>query len=98
MKRADAISALQARAAALKSRGATSLFLYGSTARDSARRDSDIDLFVDYDPQSRFSLLNLAGIKNLLEDELGIAVDITTRDSLHPALRADIERQAERVF
>jgi uncharacterized protein len=34
----------------------------------------------------------------LLETELGAQVDVTTRDSLHPMLRADIERSAVRVF
>jgi predicted nucleotidyltransferase len=37
-------------------------------------------------------------LKNYLEDELGLKVDITTRDSLHPSLRGGIERSAERVF
>jgi uncharacterized protein len=32
---------------------------------------SDLDLFIDYDPESRFSLLDLAGIKVYLEEELG---------------------------
>jgi predicted nucleotidyltransferase len=32
-----------------------------------------------------------------LEDELGIVVDVTTRDSLHPMLRRDIENSAVRV-
>ena len=47
---------------------------------------------------SSFSLLDLAGIKLILEDRLGIEVHITTRNSLHPMLRADIEKEAIRVF
>jgi predicted nucleotidyltransferase len=38
------------------------------------------------------------GIKELLEQEFGTEVDITTRDGLHPILRAEIEESAERVF
>ena len=98
MQRTQAIGALRARTAALKARGATSLFLFGSTLRNEAGPESDIDLFIDYDPATGFSLLGLAAIKNLLEDELGLTVDVTTRDSLHPALRSDIERLAERVY
>ena len=30
--------------------------------------------------------------------QLGIEVDVTTRDSLHPMLRKEIERTAVRVF
>ena len=41
---------------------------------------------------------DLVGIKHFLEDELGIEVDVMTRDSLHPMLRDDIEKSAVRVF
>jgi predicted nucleotidyltransferase len=42
--------------------------------------------------------LDLVDIKLLLEDNLGLEVDVTTRDSLHPMLRDDIEKSAVRVF
>jgi predicted nucleotidyltransferase len=81
-----------------KALGATSLYLFGSTARDETNAGSDLDLFVDYDPAGRFNALDLVDIKLLLESELGLEVDVTTRDSLHPMLREDIERSAVRVF
>ena len=98
MNRTEAIAKLKSCADAVKARGATSLYLFGSSARNAARSDSDLDLFVDYDPKRKFSLLDLAAIKNLLEERLAIEVDVTTRDSLHPLLRDDIERSAIRVF
>jgi predicted nucleotidyltransferase len=98
MKRLEAIARLKERADAIKALGATSLYLFGSSARDEARPDSDLDLFVDYDPGKKFSLFDLVGIKQFLEDELGMPVDVTTRDSLHPILREDIEKSAVRVF
>lgn len=78
--------------------GAISLYLYGSTARDEAGSSSDMDLYLDYDPSSRFNALDLVGIKQFLEDRLGLAVDVTTRDGLHPRLRADIEKSAIHIF
>ena len=98
MLTATALANLRTKEKAVRELGATSLYLYGSTARDEAESASDIDVFVEYDPAKRFSLLDLAGIKVLLEDELGVQVDITTRDSLHPLLRNRIERSAIRVF
>jgi predicted nucleotidyltransferase len=98
MKRQDAISALKEQTGAVKALGATSLFLFGSTAGDKARADSDLDLFVDYDRAGRFSLIELVGIKQLLERRLGIAVDLTTRDSLDPLLRDRIEASAQQIF
>ena len=98
MTRSDAISALQAHADAIRACGATGVYLFGSTERDEAGTGSDLDIFVDYDASNRFSLLDLAAIKVLLEEEIGVEVDVTTRDSLHPMLRDDIERSAVRVF
>ncbi len=98
MNRNEAISALKSCADAIKARGATSLFLFGSSARDSAGPASDLDLFVDYDPREKFSLVDLVDIKLYLEDRLGVPVDLTTRDSLHPLLRLGIENSAVRVF
>ena len=78
--------------------GATSLYLFGSTARNEAAADSDLDLFLEYDPASRFSLVDLVGIKLFLEETLGIEADVRTRDGLHPMLKDKIERSAVRVF
>jgi len=98
MNKREAIAKLRIHADAIKGFGATSLYLFGSVARDEAKARSDLDLFIDYDPDGKFSLLELAGIKLLLEEKLGVQVDVTTRDSLHPMLRADIEQSAVRVF
>jgi uncharacterized protein len=98
MKREDAIAALKTEAEAVKALGATALYLFGSTARGEAGETSDVDLFIEYESGSDFSLIELVGIKHLLEDRLGATVDITTRDSLHPLLRKRIEASAERVF
>lgn len=97
MKRHEAITTLREQAAEIKVLGATALYLFGSTARDDAMPFSDLDLFVDYDPV-RFSLVELVGIKQLIEKRLGVSVDLTTRDSLDPLLRDRIEASAERVF
>jgi predicted nucleotidyltransferase len=98
MNRLEAIDKLKRQAQAIKAMGATSLYLFGSIAQDEAGRGSDLDLFIDYDLNGRFNAFDLVGIKQLLESELGIDVDITTRDGLHPMLRTDIEQSAIRVF
>ena len=78
--------------------GATSLFVFGSTVRDEVQSPRDLDIFIDYDPNSRFNAFDLVGIKQYLEDELKIAVDATARDGLLPMLKAEIERTAVQVF
>jgi predicted nucleotidyltransferase len=98
MNRTQTIDRLKSYTDAIKALGATSLFLFGSTARNENNSNSDLDLFVDYDPNGKFNALDLVDIKLLLEDRLGLEVDVTTRDSLHPMLRDDIEKSAVRVF
>ena len=98
MTRDEATAELVCRAKVLRDRGAQAAFVYGSTARNEARDDSDIDIFIDVDPSRKFSLLDLAGMQRYLTEELGVAIDLTTRSSLHPMLRDQIESEAVRIF
>jgi len=98
MKRDEIIARIRKHADAIRAEGATSLYLFGSAARGDMGPASDIDVFVDYDPESRFSLLNLSGIRLIVMDELNREVDITTRSSLRPPLREKILADAVRVL
>ena len=98
MTRTEALRRLRGQADAIKALGATSLYLFGSTARNKATAKSDLDLFVDYDPRGRFNALDLVAAKRMLEENLGVAIDLTTRKGLHPLLRKQIEAEATRVF
>jgi uncharacterized protein len=98
MNGTEALKRLRTHADAIRAMGATSLYVFGSVSREAAGTASDLDLFIDYDPQTRFNAFDLIGIKQFLEGALGIDVDITTRDGLHPMLRGDIEESAIRVF
>jgi uncharacterized protein len=98
MNRTQALKKLRTFATALKARGATSLYLFGSTARNQAGSKSDLDLFLDYDPRSKFNAFDLVAAKRLLEEGLGVDVDLTTRNGLHPLIRKKIEAEATRVF
>ena len=97
MTTADIIATLKARAADIRALGATSLYLFGSTARGEARDDSDVDLFIDYDPD-RFSFVELIHLRERLSQILGRPADLTTREGLHPLLRQDIEAEAIQVL
>jgi predicted nucleotidyltransferase len=98
MRRDEIIARIRKHADAIRAEGATSLYLFGSAARDDMGPKSDVDVFVDYDPDSRFSLLNMSGIRLIVMDDIGRDVDITTRDSLHPLLRDKILADAVRVL
>lgn len=82
----------------LRASGVASLHVFGSTVNGRATPNSDLDIFIDQDRTRKFSLFDLVGVKLLIEDRLGVSADVATRESLHPMLRAGIERSAIRVF
>jgi uncharacterized protein len=98
MRRNEAVRLLRAHAGAIKAIGATSLYLFGSTARDEAGEASDLDLFIDYDEHDDFSAIELVRLQNYISDALAIEADVTTRDGLHRLIRDEIAAKAERVF
>lgn len=75
--------------------GIKQLALFGSTARDEATEESDVDILVSFDgivTSSRYF-----GVQFYLEDNLGCAVDLVTDKAVRPELRPYIEREAIRV-
>jgi predicted nucleotidyltransferase len=81
MRRDEAISILQSRRDELSSRyHVTSIALFGSTARDEAGPESDVDILVDFPGPPM-------GLKIELEDLLGRRVDLVTRRGLRERIR-----------
>ncbi|MGD9922573.1 MAG: nucleotidyltransferase family protein [Pseudorhodoplanes sp.] len=70
----------------------------GLHARDEARSDSDIDVFVDPVSEEKFGFLLFIDAYETLQKAVGENIDYGTRNGLHPLLRADIERKAVRIF
>jgi predicted nucleotidyltransferase len=97
MTRDEAIRRLKQHQARLKALGVEHLYMFGSTARNEARDDSDIDLFFDH-PEGSLGLFQLMDVKEAATDILGRKADIMTRRSLHPVLKARIEASALQVF
>jgi uncharacterized protein len=98
MDRAALIEVLRTYDAALRENGATGLFIFGSRALGTERPDSDLDLFIDYDPATKIpNMFRLMQIEERISEALGIPVTITTRDALHPLMKNSIERDAVRV-
>ena len=75
--------------------GVDRLALFGSTVRDAARADSDIDILVSFDGPARSE--RYFGVQFFLEDLLGRPVDLVTDKALRPELRPFIEREAVHV-
>lgn len=72
--------------------GVTRLALFGSTARDTANRESDIDILVSF--AGIASSAQYFGVQFLLEDQLGCRVDLVTEKALRPELQPYIMQEA----
>lgn len=75
--------------------GVTRLALFGSTARDEAGPDSDVDIVVGFDGPATSA--RYFGVQFFLEDALGCPVDLVSEKALRSELRLYIEREAVHV-
>ncbi|MGH7122056.1 MAG: nucleotidyltransferase family protein [Acetobacteraceae bacterium] len=98
MTREAVIAALRAHEPELKAAGVVRLSLFGSTARDAARPESDIDLLAAFDDARPLSLLDVIRIENQIADLLGQPVDLIEEGTLKPRVRLNAAREAVRAF
>lgn len=75
--------------------GIRELALFGSTARDEATEESDVDILVSFDDIATSA--RYFGVQFYLEDNLGCKVDLVTDKALRKELRPFIEKEAIRV-
>jgi predicted nucleotidyltransferase len=98
MRRAELISRLKETEPTLRAFGVGGLYLFGSYARDEAQNTSDVDVFVEPTPGRSFGLIPFMDTYEALKRAVGENIDYGTRNGLHPLLRAEIEREAVRIF
>jgi uncharacterized protein len=72
------------------------LLLFGSVARDESHTLSDVDLLVEF--ERPVGLLTFIGLKDFLEEILNCPVDLGTPQSLRPALKDVLLREAIRAL
>ncbi len=96
MNRSRAIELLTRSKPILAARyGVTELALFGSTARDAARNDSDVDVLVSFDGPATSE--RYFGVQFYLEDLFGVPIDLVTDKALRPELRPFVEKEAVHV-
>jgi uncharacterized protein len=94
----EVVSALRAHEIELRQAGIQQLSLFGSVARGSASRDSDVDLLAELDPAAQVGLFRLVALERHLKKILRRRVDLVAEPGEKPSLRASIERDRRRVF
>jgi predicted nucleotidyltransferase len=86
----EIIARLRPTIPALRAEGVTKLAIFGSRARGDERPDSDLDVLVEVDPETKFSLLNLVGVEHIVHDATGLRTQASLRRSMD-------ERMAKRI-
>ncbi|MDQ3398835.1 MAG: nucleotidyltransferase family protein [Deinococcota bacterium] len=98
MRRNEALELLKALLPELRERfGVQELYLFGSTGRDEAKRDSDVDVLVAFRPEVRVTLFRLADLQRHLETAFGCKVDLVLKRALRPELEHHILKEAVRA-
>lgn len=96
MNRSQALHILKEHKPVLVRRfGVVDLALFGSTARDTARDESDVDILVAFDGPATSE--RYFGVQFYLEDLFGCPVDLVTDKALRAELRPFIEKEAVHV-
>jgi uncharacterized protein len=82
----------------LRERGVTHLSIFGSRSRGDHGPESDLDMLIDIKDNIKFSLIDLAGVGLLVQDELGFETSIVMNRSLRETFRTEIAPDVKEVF
>jgi len=90
-EREKILNLLQQNQVIFKQFGVAKLAIFGSTAREEATDQSDVDILVSFEkiPTSK----DYFGLQFYLEDLLGKSIDLVTDKSLRKELRPHIEKE-----
>jgi len=95
MGRDDVLAILKQQKGELDKFGVRSIAVFGSFARNRARRDSDVDILVEF--SQPVGLFEFARLKLYLEKVLGREVDLVTPEALREEMRESILQEAIRA-
>lgn len=92
MDRDRILETLEAHRVQLRALGLHRIGLFGSHARGEARKGSDLDFLVEFEPGAK-TFDNYMDLKDLLEELFGAPVDLVVPETLKARLREGILRE-----
>ncbi len=98
MNRDEVIATLRAHERELRHRGVLHAALFGSVARNEAKRSSDIDIMIELEPDAPVGVFEYVGITQYLADLFPNRVDVANRSCLKALVRPSAERDAVYAF
>ena len=83
----------------LRAEGVAQAMLFGSVARGTqVKGQSDIDIAVRFDDQTKIDGLDVIRVKQLLADRFGVRVDLVELPARNEELADEIEKDSIRAF
>jgi len=74
------------------------LFLFGSAVRGEMRPDSDVDMLVEFSPNSGIDLVDHAGLMLDLSELVGRKVDLVSKGALKPRMVSSVFKDAQLLY
>jgi predicted nucleotidyltransferase len=98
MTRREALRRLDRNREKLRTFDVRHISVFGSTARDQATAQSDVDVLVEFDSQAHVGLFAFVRLLDYLSDVMGTRIDLATPAALRPEMRDEVLTEAVRAF
>lgn len=98
MKLEQALITLRKAEMALRAKGVQHAAIFGSTARDEAHAESDVDVLIDFDPSASVTVYDYVAIRNDIASLFDGRVDVVDREGLKPHLRRPVTQDLVYAF
>ena len=83
----EALQTLRRSEPNLRARGVRRAAVFGSVARGDSRRDSDIDIMVEIDPEAHLTVFDYVDLQDYIAGLFDRPVDVVNRDGLKSYVR-----------
>jgi predicted nucleotidyltransferase len=98
MERDRVLEILRNHAPELQRSGVLHLHVFGSVARGESTPDSDVDVFAEFAPEIRMTLVKLGNVEEQLRDILGRPVELTAAEWMRQPIRERAVQEAVIAF
>ena len=71
--------------------------IFGSYVRGEQKKQSDVDLLVEFEEPSNLTLLDFIRLENYLSEILGVKVDLVEKDALKPRIGKRVLQEVVKV-
>ncbi|MBI5555311.1 MAG: nucleotidyltransferase family protein [Elusimicrobia bacterium] len=77
-----------------KEYGVEEIGIFGSYVRGEDKRDSDLDVLVEFNKNACLGLLRFVHLENYLSELLGVKIDLVMKSALKPRIGRQILKEA----